>query len=78
MLREVFHFFGAWLLAALFIFLACAVVIAVLIVGAMFITWSLPDVRSWAELFFGIRVLFAFSVLVGFCWVASTDWDDPW
>lgn len=78
MLREVFHFLWAWLLAALFIFLVFAVVIAVLIVGAMFITWSLPDVRSWAELFFGIRVLFAFSVLVGFCWAASPDCDDPW
>ncbi|ENB1339715.1 cell division protein FtsK [Escherichia coli] len=78
MLREVFHFFGAWLLAALFIFLACAVGIAVLIVGAMFITWSLPEVRSWAELLLGIRVLFAFSVFIGFCWVASPDWDDPW
>ncbi|MFE8364838.1 cell division protein FtsK [Escherichia coli] len=78
MLREVFHFFGAWLLAALFIFLACAVVIAVLIVGAMFITWSLPEVRSWAELLLGIRALFAFSVFMGFCWVAWTEWDDPW
>jgi hypothetical protein len=78
MLREVFHFLGAWLLAALFIFLACAVVIAVLIVGAMFITWSLPEVRSWAELLLGIRGLFAFSVFMGFCWVASPDWDDPW
>ncbi|GDJ45918.1 cell division protein FtsK [Escherichia coli] len=78
MLREVFHFFGAWLLAALFIFLACAVGIAVLIVGAMFITWSLPEVGSWAELLLGIRGLFAFSVSVGFCWVASPDWDDPW
>ncbi|EOC3483582.1 cell division protein FtsK [Escherichia coli] len=72
MLREVFHFFGAWLLAALLFFLACAVVIAVLIVGAMFITWSLPDVQSWAELLLGIRVLFAFSVFVGFFCVAST------
>lgn len=78
MLREVFHFLGAWLLAALFIFLVYAVVIAVLIVGAMFITWSLPDVRSWAELLFGIRVLFAFSVFVGFFWTASPDWGDPW
>lgn len=78
MIREVFRFLGVWLLAALFIFLACAVVIAALIVGAMFITWSLPDVRSWTELLFGIRVLFAFSVFVGFCWVASHEWDDPW
>lgn len=78
MLREVFHFLGAWLLAALFIFLACAVVIAVLIVGAMFITWSLPDVRSWAELLPGMRGLFAFSVFVGFCWAAAVEWDDPW
>ncbi|ELP4045617.1 cell division protein FtsK [Escherichia coli] len=78
MLRKVFHFLGAWLLAALFIFLACAVVIAVLIVGAMFITWSLPDIRPWEELFFGVRVLIAFSVFMGFCWVVSPDWDDPW
>ncbi|EJL0130715.1 cell division protein FtsK [Escherichia coli] len=72
MLREVFHFLGAWFLAALFIFLACAVVIAVLIVGAMFITWSLPEIQSWADLLFGARVLFAFSVFVGFFCVAST------
>ncbi|HAX9820990.1 TPA: cell division protein FtsK [Escherichia coli] len=78
MLREVFHFFGVWLLAALFIFLACAVGIAVLIVGAMFITWSLPEVRSWAELLLGIRVLFAFSVFMGFFWAALPEWDDPW
>lgn len=77
MLRELFHFLGAWLLAALFVFLGCTVIIAVLIVGAMFITWSLPDVRSWAELLLGIRVLFAFSVFMGFCWAAAPDWDDP-
>ncbi|AQW17617.1 cell division protein FtsK [Escherichia coli] len=77
MSRELFHFLGAWLLATLFIFLGCAVIIAVLIVGAMFITWSLPDIRPWAESFFGIRVLFAFSVFMGFCWAASPDWDDP-
>lgn len=78
MIREVFRFLGAWLLAALFIFLACAVVIAVLIVGAMFITWSLPDVLPLAEWLFGIRVLLAFSVFMGFCLVASSEWDDPW
>ncbi|EOZ6761528.1 cell division protein FtsK [Escherichia coli] len=72
MLREVFHFFGAWLLAALLFSLACVVFIAVLIVGGMFITWSLPDVQSWSELLLGIRVLFAFSVFVVFFWVAST------
>ncbi|WP_215268858.1 cell division protein FtsK [Escherichia coli] len=77
MLREVFHFLGAWLLAALFVFLWCAVIIAVLIVGAMFITWSLPDIRPWVELFFGIRVLIAFSVFMVFCWAAAPDWDDP-
>lgn len=47
MLRELFHFLGAWLLAALFVFLGCTAIIGVLIVGAMFITWSLPDVRPW-------------------------------
>lgn len=76
MLRKVFYFLGAWLLAALFVFLAFAVVIAVLIVGVMFITWSLPDIRPWAELLFGIRALFAFSVFMGFCWTTLLDWDD--
>lgn len=78
MLREVFHFLGAWLLATLFVFLVCNVFIAVLIVGVMFITWSLPDIRPWAELLFGIRALFAFSVFIGFCWTALPDWDDLW
>ncbi|MBW0059773.1 cell division protein FtsK [Escherichia coli] len=78
MLRELFHFLGAWLLSTLFIFLGCAVVIAVLIVGAMFITWSFPDVPSWVELLFGIRVILAFSAFMGFCWAASPDWDEPW
>ncbi|EIT0701124.1 cell division protein FtsK [Escherichia coli] len=77
MLREVFHFLGAWLLATLFVFLACAVVIAVLIVGVMFITWSLPEIQPWADLFFGVRALFAFSAFMGFCWAATPDWDDP-
>ncbi|EHC4099749.1 cell division protein FtsK [Escherichia coli] len=77
MLREVFHFLGAWFLAALFIFLACAVVIAVLIVGVMFITWSLPEIQPWADLLFGVRALFAFSAFIGFFWTAAPDWDDP-
>ncbi|EIJ0680961.1 cell division protein FtsK [Escherichia coli] len=76
MLREVFHFLGAWFLAALFVFLVCAVVIAVLIVGVMFITWSLPEIQPWADLLFGVRVLFAFSAFIGFFWTAAPDWDD--
>lgn len=66
MLKEIFHFLGAWLLAALFVFLWCTVIIAVLIVGAMFITWSLPDIGPLVDLLFGVRVLLAFSVFMGF------------
>ncbi|HDB9835888.1 TPA: cell division protein FtsK [Escherichia coli] len=77
MLKEIFHFLGAWLLAALFVFLGCTVIIAVLIVGAMFITWSLPDIGPLVDQLFGVRVLIAFSVFMGFCWAAAPDWDDP-
>ena len=77
MLRELFHFLRAWLIATLFVFLACITFISVLIVGFMFITWSLPEVRPLVELFFGIRVLIAFSAFIGFCWAAAPDWDDP-
>lgn len=77
MLKEIFHFLGAWLLAALFVFIGCTVIIAVLIVGAMFITWSLPDIGPLVDQLFGVRVLIAFSVFMGFCWAAAPDWDDP-
>lgn len=73
MLKEIFHFIMAWLLAALFIFLACAAVITILIVGAMFITWSPLDIPSLTEFLFGIRVLLAFSIFMGFC-LTATPW----
>jgi hypothetical protein len=78
MLREVFHFFGAWLLSSLFIFLACAVVIAVLIVGAMFITWSLPEFNDIGNILFAARALLAVSAFIGFCWTVAPDWADEW
>ncbi|MES4264951.1 cell division protein FtsK [Escherichia coli] len=73
MLRDIFHFIMQWLLVALFIFLACAAVITILIVGAMFITWSLPEIPSLTEFLFSVRVLLAFSIFVGFC-LTATPW----
>lgn len=77
MFKSFLDWLGAWLLGTLFVFLGYAVVIAVLIVGGMFITWSFPDVQSWEELFLGIRALFAFSAFVGLCWTVSAGLDDP-
>ncbi|EFL9654195.1 cell division protein FtsK [Escherichia coli] len=76
MVKSFLNWLGAWLLATLFIFLAFAVVIAVLIVGVMFITWSLPEIQPWEDLFFGVRALFAFSAFMGFYWAVTPDWDD--
>lgn len=78
MLREVFYFLGAWLLATLFVFLAAMTVIGVIMLGAMFITWSLPEFNDIGNILFAARALLAVSAFIGFCWTAAPDWDDPW
>ncbi|EHP3215140.1 cell division protein FtsK [Escherichia coli] len=77
MLREVFHFFGAWLLATLFVFLAFMAVIVVIMLGAMFITWSLPEFNEIGEILAAGRALLTVSAFIGFCRTAAPDWDDP-
>ncbi|HFF0697305.1 TPA: cell division protein FtsK [Escherichia coli] len=76
MLRELFHFLGAWLLATLFVFLAAAAVIVVIMLGAMFITWSLPEFNEIGEILAAVRGLLVVSAFVGFCWTVVPDWDD--
>ncbi len=43
MVKSFFNWLGAWLFATLFVFLAALTVIGVIMLGAMFITWSLPE-----------------------------------
>lgn len=78
MLREVFHFLGAWLLATLFVFLTALTVIGVIMLGAMFITWSLPEFNEIGEILTAGRFLLTVSAFIGFCWTAAPDLDDTW
>lgn len=69
---------GAWLLATLFVFLAALTVIGVIMLGAMFITWSLPEFNDIGNILFAARALLAVSAFIGFCWTVAPDWGDGW
>lgn len=76
MFKSFLNWLGAWLLATLFVFLAVAAVIVVIMLGAIFITWSLPEFNDIGNILFAARALLAVSAFVGFCWTAAPDWDD--
>lgn len=78
MLKSFFNWLGAWLLATLFVFLAAMTVIGVIMLGAMFITWSLPEFNDIGNILFAARALLAVSAFIGFCWTAASDWTDTW
>ena len=77
MIKGFFNWLGAWLLSTLFVFLAFMAVIVVIMLGAMFITWSLPEFNEIGEILAAGRVLLTVSAFIGFCWTAAPDWDDP-
>ncbi|MCQ6880863.1 cell division protein FtsK [Escherichia coli] len=77
MFKSFLNWLGAWLLATLFVFLAVAAVIVVIMLGAIFITWSLPEFNDIGNILFAARSLLAVSAFVGFCWTAAPDWDAP-
>ncbi|HAZ3895888.1 TPA: cell division protein FtsK [Escherichia coli] len=77
MFKSFLNWLEAWLLATLFVFLAVAAVIVVIMLGAIFITWSLPEFNDIGNILFAARALLAVSAFVGFCWTAAPDWDDP-
>lgn len=52
-------------------------VIVVIMLGAMFITWSLPEFNEIGEILAAGRALLTVSAFIGFCWTAAPDWDDP-
>lgn len=77
MFKSFLNCLGAWRLATLFVFLVAAAVIVVIMLGAIFITWSLPEFNDIGNILFAARALLAVSAFVGFCWTAAPDWDDP-
>ena len=77
MVKSFLNWLGAWLLATLFVFLAFIAVIVVIMLGAMFITWSLPEFNEIGEILAAVRALLTVSAFIGFCWTAAPDWDDP-
>lgn len=66
MLKSFFNWLGAWLLATLFVFLAAMTVIGVIMLGAIFITWSLPEFNDIGNILFAARALLAVSAFIGF------------
>lgn len=77
MVKSFLNWLGAWLLATLFVFLAFMAVIVVIMLGAMFITWSLPEFNEIGEILAAGCALLTVSAFIGFCWTAAPDWDDP-
>lgn len=75
MVKSFFNWLGAWLLATLFVFLAALTVIGVIMLGAMFITWSLPEFNDIERILFTVRFLLTGSAFIGFCWTAGQDWE---
>ncbi|MBC0922655.1 cell division protein FtsK [Escherichia coli] len=78
MIKNFFNWLGAWLLATLFVFLTAMIVIGVIMLGAMFITWSLPEFNDIGNILFAARALLAVSAFIGFFWTAAPDWADTW
>lgn len=78
MVKSFFNWLGAWLLATPFVFPAALTVIGVIMLGAMFITWSLPEFNDIANILFAARASFAVSAFIGFCWTVAPDWADEW
>ena len=78
MVKSFLNWLGAWLLATLFVFLAFVAVIVVIMLGAMFITWSLPEFNDIGNILFAARALLAVSAFIGFCWTVAPDWGDEW
>lgn len=78
MVKSFLNWLGAWLLATLFVFLAFIAVIVVIMLGAMFITWSLPEFNDIGNILFAARALLAVSAFIGFCWTVAPDWADTW
>lgn len=78
MVKSFLNWLGAWLLATLFVFLAALTVIGVIMLGAMFITWSLPEFNEIGEILTAGRFLLTVSAFIGFCWTAAPEWDDTW
>lgn len=75
MVKSFFNWLGAWLLATLFVFLAALTVIGVIMLGAMFIMWSLPEFNDIERILFTVRFLLAGSAFIGFLWTAAPDWE---
>ncbi|MCU6253706.1 cell division protein FtsK [Escherichia coli] len=78
MIKDFFNWLGAWLLATLFVFLAFSVVIIIFTLGAMFVTWSVPEFNDTGNILAAARALLAVSAFIGFCWTAAPDWADTW
>lgn len=78
MVKSFLNWLVAWLLATLFVFMAALTVIGVIMLVAMFITWSLPEFNDIENILFAARALLAVSAFIGFCWTVAPDWDDEW
>ena len=78
MVKSFLNWLGAWLLATLFVFMAALTVIGVIMLVAMFITWSLPEFNDIENILFAARALLAVSAFIGFCWTLAPDWADEW
>lgn len=78
MVKSFFNWLVAWLLATLFVFLAALTVIGVIMLGAMFITWSLPEFNDIGNILFAARALLTVSAFLGFFWTVAPDWGDEW
>ena len=78
MVESFFNWLGAWLLATLFVFLASLTGIGAIMLGAMFITWSLPEFNDIGNILFAARALLTVSAFIGFCWTVAPDWGDEW
>lgn len=78
MLKSFFNWLVAWLLATLFVFMAALTVIGVIMLVAMFITWSPPEFNDVGNILFAARALLSVSAFIGFCWTVAPDWADEW
>ncbi|ENC6282153.1 TPA: hypothetical protein JW533_003290 [Escherichia coli] len=76
-LKRVTDFLLGWLITTVICFLCICGVIAALMGVIAFVTLTLPDL-VWADVFVGLRFIFAVSVFIGLFIPALEGGDDLW
>ncbi|HIB8446453.1 TPA: hypothetical protein ACWX3R_004676 [Escherichia coli] len=76
-LKRVTDFLLGWLITTVMCFLCIVGVVAALMGVIAFVTWTLPNM-VWADVFVGLRFIFAVSVFIGLCLPSLEGGDDLW